>query len=668
MIDRLPTGRMRFVVAPAIVAAALAVALVAAPVAPRQGPPQPIPRFRTGVEGVVVDVSVLDRDRRPVRGLTAADFSVLEDGSPQAITTFTAIDIPDVSEPSAAWLRDVAPDVRRNDDIADRRIVVLVMDDATPMPAAEVLRARDLARRAIGHLGSDDLVAVVYALNKRAGQGFTTDRARLLASVEKFNGGIDNMPEMNGRGASVPVPFSSLAASAATMYSATADTLRSVADYLADLPQRRKALMFVSVGLPVDISLAQAAVPGATGMDTVGVVSSLIASLQETIRAAQRSNVSIYGLDPGGLRAGTASDAGGGTLNRDFIEGLSASTGGFAVTNTNDPDPGITQIVRENSAYYLLGYQSTNSRATGGFRKIQVRVNSPGVSVRARSGYYGARPEKGPAPAGAGRPEAALLRAIGTFAPKGDVAMQVTAAPFAIPGRRETALAIVVRLVQPAPVGVTRAVDTVQLLVNAYDPGGTRRGSERLDGRVVLRPTPAGEATYEVLSRLDLKPGRYELRLAAESALQQKSGSVFYDVDVPDFSKGTVALSGLIVSVVPGVAVAPRDKLASLVPVVPTSQREFGAEDQAGVFLRVYQSGRNPVAPVEMTVTLVDAADAKVIDRREMLGPDRFATSRAADFRIDLSIASLAPGPHLLTVGASQGKASAQRQLRLTVR
>jgi hypothetical protein len=103
-------------------------------------------------------------------------------------------------------------------------------------------------------------------------------------------------------------------------------------------------------------------------------------------------------------------------------------------------------------------------------------------------------------------------------------------------------------------------------------------------------------------------------------------------------------------------------------PVVPTTEREFGSEDEASVFLRVYQPGRNPIAPVEMTVTLVDGAGVKVVDRRETLGPDRFATAHAADYRIDLSIASLVPGPHLLTVGASQGKASARRQLRVTVR
>jgi hypothetical protein len=246
--------------------------------------------------------------------------------------------------------------------------------------------------------------------------------------------------------------------------------------------------------------------------------------------------------------------------------------------------------------------------------------------------------------------------------------MQMTAAAFAGRNRSESAVAIVVTLTQPAPVGVDRAVETVQLRVNAYDPSGRLRGSERLDGRVVLRPTPAGEATYELLSRLDLEPGRYELRVAAESALRRATGSVFYDIDVPDLSKGPLALSGMLISASPGVAVAPRDKLASLLPVVPTSQREFGRAEQVSAFVRVYQPGKQLLAPVDMTVTVLDAAGAKIVHRRETLAPERFAQLRAADYHIALAISELTTGRHLLTVEASQGKRSERRQVRFTVR
>ena len=92
---------------------------------------QPKPTFKTGVEAVTLDVSVLDKERHPVRGLTAADFTILEDGQPQKIQTFSAIDFPEVVETTAVWTRTVAPDVRRNDDYNDRRLITIVLDDDT---------------------------------------------------------------------------------------------------------------------------------------------------------------------------------------------------------------------------------------------------------------------------------------------------------------------------------------------------------------------------------------------------------------------------------------------------------------------------------------------------------------------------------------------------------
>jgi hypothetical protein len=47
-----------------------------------QSPTQSAPTFRAGIDLVQLDVSVMDRDRQPVRGLTARDFQVLEDGRP----------------------------------------------------------------------------------------------------------------------------------------------------------------------------------------------------------------------------------------------------------------------------------------------------------------------------------------------------------------------------------------------------------------------------------------------------------------------------------------------------------------------------------------------------------------------------------------------------------
>src|SRR3954468_19399575 len=82
---------------------------------------QQTPTFRSGVDLVQLDVSVLDKNRQPVRGLNQAEFTVFEDGKPQKLAAFAAVDLPDVVRPATAWMNDVAPDVATN-EIDNHRI------------------------------------------------------------------------------------------------------------------------------------------------------------------------------------------------------------------------------------------------------------------------------------------------------------------------------------------------------------------------------------------------------------------------------------------------------------------------------------------------------------------------------------------------------------------
>jgi VWFA-related protein len=646
-----------------VVGLVVAVVLVATPAAqqtPQPAPPQkPVARFETRVDLVTVDVSVLDGDRRPVRGLTAADFTILENGKPQEIQAFSAVDLPDVEVASAPWIRDVAPDVTRNDDLADRRIVAIVLDDALPMSVGGltgnlITYVKKMASEVVNQLGPRDLAAVIFPLQKSNGQDFTSDRARLLKAINRYTGNLadramEHLGIMDAPGI--------IATRREFLYRSLLSTVRMLTENLTELPQRRKALILVSEGIPLDIEEMFPQIALSSGSGAVSQPA-LVSELHDTFVAAQRANVSIYPIDPGGLRVTQS-------ITVDFLKGLATATGGYAVVDTNDTATGIRQIFRENSSYYLLGYAAPDPKMEGRFRKIQVKVNKPGLTVRARTGYF----ERGrPKPPSKKAPPAPVWKALGSPMPKGDVVMHATAAPFAVPGRSQGAVAIVVALHQPAPPGADRVVEDADLLVNAYDPKGDRRGIERLSARVILKPERAAEVRYELFSRLDLPPGRYQIRLAASSSMQGKSGSVFVDVDVPDFSKAALSMSGALLSAAAGPTSAPKDKLASLVPVVPTTRREFSGGDRIEAFARIYQGGRKALATVTVSSRIVDGLGATVFDTTETFGPDRFATDRAAEYRLDLPIERLAPGMYLLVVDAKTRTASSRRDVRFMVR
>ena len=597
------------------------------------------PQFRSGIELVEVDVSVLDKERRPVRGLTKFDFMVLEDGRPQEIVSAVEINVPDPVETPATWMREIAPDVKANLASSDR-LIVLVLDDAqVRMQPAMNQAVKEIGRRIIDRLGPSDLASVVFTRDNSAAQPFTSDRGRLLKAVEKFRAGFGG----SSGGAGDYFFKSSLL------------TLKYVAESMAEADQRRKAVIYVSPGVP-------------------GAMTNLKHELDAILREAQRTNVNIYSIDPSGLGgldnedptfAGIPDDSflTPQAAANDFLHVLASNTGGLAIVNRNEFSAGVTQIFRENGSYYLIGYRSSGDPTPGRYRRIEVRVYRPGLTVRARNGYYGRRTERtdnsGVTPA--------LRKALASVVPARDVAMQVTAAPFVVPGKRDSTMAIVLAVREPAPPPGEKSTRTnVDVLVGAYGPDGRRFGSQRLNAVIQLRAESGATVQYEVLSEMRLRPGRYQLRFAAESSLHGKSGSVYYDVDVPDFSKDDFAVSGLVLAAVPSVAVAPRDAFAKLIPVVPTSRRNFWKVDQVVSFLRLYQSGKT-TAPVKVNLAIRDWNDRAVFQHSELIEGASFMQTRSADYRVQLPIATLEPGPYVLTIEADAAGKTRRRDVRFVV-
>jgi VWFA-related protein len=612
------------------------------------------PLVRVDIETVVQDVSVVDRAGRPVRGLTAADFVVLEDGQPQQVTTFVEVHVAD-HEPGVAWIREVPPDIRRNDRRELGRLVVIVMDDASGVDAlysAGVIGyARDTARQIIAHLGPHDLAAVVFADRVRRGQELTYDRERLLASVDTYLPNI--IPRWEKR-----LGFRG--------YQSVLDTLQRVAHSISDVHERRKTVYLLSPGIPLDmVDLAPFVRDPSVPLEDRARTRDLVWRMREILADARRWNVNLHTIDLNGLSVG---QDGGDPFraHREFLQTVSANTGGTAIVNTNDPAPGLVETFQQSGSYYLLGYSPSNERRQGRFRRVDVRVTRPGVEVRTRDGYFepnaGRTTDRLPvAPGGS-----VLQQALAGTLPDPGMPLQVAIAPFATPQRRSAALAIVLRMEQDSP--ATRTIEEVDILIRAFSPGGVDRGSASETARIVLAPGGEPVAVYEVLTRIDLPPGEYALRIAAHSRQRGLSGSVYADVTVPDFTREPLTLSGIAISAVPSPKSASTIPTSRQLPVIPTTERVFTRADDARAFVRIYQGDRRRLQAVDLVVTLTDERGDETILASERLLPEVFGSSRSADYTVALPVAQLTAGSYLLTIRAGAGdRRDARGHVRFSV-
>ena len=155
----------------------------------------------------------------------------------------------------------------------------------------------------------------------------------------------------------------------------------------------------------------------------------------------------------------------------------------------------------------------------------------------------------------------------------------------------------------------------------------------------------------------------------AHTTIGDIRGSVFADVDVPDFAKAPLSLSGVLLDRQPVPFVAPKDALAALVPIVPTANRVFDSRDRVSGFVRVYQLGVATSAAVTVVIHIIDENGLTVVDRTDTLAAADFtAPTRAADERIALPVEKLKPGEYLLSIVATADKATVDRQVRFSVR
>jgi VWFA-related protein len=272
---------------------------------------------------------------------------------------------------------------------------------------------------------------------------------------------------------------------------------------------------------------------------------------RDLLTRASRSNVSFYPIAASGLMVFDRADASTNVraradgppretvLGRDAqhlgdrvtsLRELAENTDGIAIVNTNDLKGGLRRIADDVSAYYLLGYYSTNNKFDGKFRKIDVKMKTPGLSVHARHGYLAPAAGPGAAPPPAASADAANGAAAGTAA----AATGVNAALDALARTKDTADVFMYGAASGAEITVVVELSSGQIGRGAWPKGarvqldltgagGVRVGtaSATIDpgarSTVVRVAAIAGDGPWNALARVtggtaDDLDGRAEIR------------------------------------------------------------------------------------------------------------------------------------------------------------
>lgn len=687
------------------------------------------PVFRATTELVQVDVVVVDGDGNPVRGLKAADFQLFDRNQPQTIAVFNEISHDAPATVPAPMVMSQARPVLARADVADNRsgqsdlLAVLVVDDLH-IYRGRTERAKELARGLVSQLGPRASMAVLFTSGNHSTQ-VTQDGQRLLDAIDTLKARQTFRRPHQATDSQLPPSFdpeSDTLARIDQLSQANGNRLQDFFDNMTELrtledaakmlgsePARRKAFVVLSEGMAKDLTGDFRG--GLTGCEVVTPDAPCYhdRALRMMMESLRRSNVAVYNIDPRGhvsseqmalemfpAPTGLLQSTGGTPSDDDAVfrwdnpvrlaqhglEIMAEASGGFAVTNTDDFATGLRHVVEDLNHYYLLGFYPSDPQAKG-YRPLDVKVpGHPDWTLRFRRGYL----PNPPAPPANKDPLVALSAGL---MPKADLPLRLGVIP--LPGSGKTArLAVVLEVSAP----VSRLMeadgklrDDLKYRLLAVDEHKAKvASSSGHDGRLTLTPKVAvaelpETVSYQVEARLDVKPGHYQIRASAISTKLDKGGSVYLDVDVPDFGAAPLVVGGLTLGYAQGgrVLAAPAPVPAQAparprgrgrrpapverpaLPFPPALDRTFARGDLLRVWFDVVR--KHPGRDGRATIAVVDAGDQAVISSTAALPPD--ARSQV-DLRLSLN--GLDPGAYRLRVTATDGGNTASQEVGIAIR
>ena len=507
------------------------------------------------MSGDLVLTNVVARDRKTgelVRGLKSSDFSIYENGKRQQLSTFdfetvemaTPLKEATVSGLAAGASGSKAAVVTSPEELRNHRLIVMFFD-LTSMQPEDLDRAVEAAQEFLRNkMQPADLVALVSLGDTlKVDQDFTADKNALTHEVAVYNG-------TEGEGFAEGATANSNQVEDSTGYTPDESeyndlntdrelfALRAVAKSLEKITEK-KSLLYFSGGISRD------------GIENQ-------ASLRAAINAAVRSNLTIYSVDTRGLQAitplgdastgslrGTGAFNGGAltsNMNANFatqevMGTLSSDTGGKAFFDSNDFAPAFAQVQRDSSAYYAIGFHSSNPLRDGRFRKLTIKVNRPELKLEYRPGYY--------APAdfqhsGKEDREHELAEQMASDLPATDMAVYLDALYFRLDENR---FFVPVSLIVPGSQipfvkGGDKDKATLDIIGTVIDEGKRPIGNARETVKLNLDPSlQARQKNIQYTTSFNLPPGKYHLKFVVRENQTGRMGSFEADITLPEMKK-----------------------------------------------------------------------------------------------------------------------------------
>ncbi len=563
----------------------------------RQSRPEDVVRVNT--ELVQTDVMVFAKDGSFVEGLKREQFELKIDGKAHAIAFFERVSAGSRNE--EAQLAVARGGAKQNEVTGapvplDRGRAVFFYLDDLHLSASSITQTRALLRRFVDHeMGQNDEVAIVSATGQIGFlQQLTNNKEVLTRAIERVS-----VRPVSGRDAGRP-PM--------TEYQATLveQNDSEVIDVFIDallrdnpgLPRQmagdmvrqrasaiaQQAAHFTTISLASLEGLVRSAAP-LSGRKLFFLISDGFLLDQRNSNAldrmrlitseAARSGIVIYSLDARGLIASAGDLTGDGVFDpsgrlqrasageiyasQDGLNALARDTGGRAIFNTNALSTAVTTAVKETSVYYLLAWRPDNDEQRGAkFKRIEVNiVGRPQLLVRVRPNPVNSvaietaagSSNKSPAvPKTAGED---LRQALTGLYPTNTFPVSLAVHFLNLPDIgtvigasmkiHPTADAFEITNGKP-----TAAVDVAGVV---FDDQG-RRASGFQEHLVItssspdLRSVSSSSLIYNY--RAALKPGLYQVRVAARDQKSGQTGAALAWIEVPDLTARHLALSSII--------------------------------------------------------------------------------------------------------------------------